>query len=112
MRCFKRFKSGNVNVFIELVDDISERCLQSAEFGSGNPQDYIHSTRRILCMRNVKLWLRLGRERFMTRTRHYADDFQRRRLVVVLIENNALANGIASAKKFSHKRFINDHDRR
>jgi hypothetical protein len=65
-----------------------------------------------LGMRNVKLGLRLGRERFMTRTRHYPNDFQRRRLVVVLIENNVLANGITAAKKFSHKRFIDDHNRR
>jgi hypothetical protein len=65
------------------VDDISESCLQSADLGSGRAQNDIHPTRRVLGMRNVKLGLQLGRKRFMMGTRDDADDFQRRRLVVV-----------------------------
>jgi len=80
---FQRFKFGNVNVLVELVDDISESCLQSADLGSGRAQNDIHPTRRVLGMRNVKLGLQLGRKRFMMGTRDDADDFQRRRLVVV-----------------------------
>src|SRR5206468_11011159 len=82
--------------------------LDSTQLRCGRAQNDVHPATRILRMRNVKFRLGFGGQRFMMRICHYPDNLERSRFVILLIENDALTNGITTSQKATNKSFVND----